>query len=496
MMDQGRKNRSRSQRKGKIQKQLPTHEQVRSAESCRTSAPGCSRNQGYLQNDNTTDQTSLTDRNGKNVQQQRHPASSSRTMEVPPNPSPSTKVCQSDSKESDLPGYYYDAEAKLYFKIQSYNLSSVAPFVTKDKIINKQKEDQRKVDIENLTGKKLPTSTCRSGASTQKQNVHIMNVLRRMQCGQFTCENLRTYMNRYTCSRIQADIDWDNSLPGQPSLTLGEIQHMEVSKKRDKIACVSSLKSSYSQIIQLMTVNEYQQQLPSKTKCTSIRVQVPFLARGPIHKRIKTMCWAPMQSRSGQATILYTTVCPVGCLASVVYLSNLEAEDDNEILFELNLGKHIIWSAAWSPHGHRFTIGAERRCWLIDIETRKQWTFNTFDSDPLSQLFSRCICTWDQRMRKKVMEYKGLMNSHWQLPFHLDETESMLTSTGSNSYTQIWDVRNGEIQRTIPPLYPVSCDNFPVSFYSTRWGNKDGNTALLVAMRNRFRFYTYKEVLQ
>uniref|UniRef100_A0A0B7BKV2 Uncharacterized protein n=1 Tax=Arion vulgaris TaxID=1028688 RepID=A0A0B7BKV2_9EUPU len=110
--------------------------------------------------------------------------------------------------------------------------------------------------------------------------------------------------------------------------------------------------------------------------------------------------------------------------------------------------------------------------------------------------FSGTICTWDQRMRKKVMEYKGLMNSHWQLPFHLDETESMLTSTGSNSYTQIWDVRNGEIQRTIPPLYPVSCDNFPVSFYSTRWGNKDGNTALLVAMRNRFRFYTYKEVLQ
>lgn len=100
---------------------------------------------------------------------------------------------------------------------------------------------------------------------------------------------------------------------------------MEVSKNRKKIACVTSLKDTYSQIIQLLGVDEHQQSFPEGHRSV-LRVTVPSLAVGPIHKRIKTMCWAPMKGRPGQATVLYTTVCPIGFSASIAYLSNLEPE--------------------------------------------------------------------------------------------------------------------------------------------------------------------------
>ncbi|CAG5115550.1 unnamed protein product [Candidula unifasciata] len=413
------------------------------------------------------------------------PSASSSSASVASSCQPSTNAQQPVPQVSDIPGYYYDEASKLYFKMQSYNLSTVAPFVTRDKIVSQQKENQRVVDVQNFTKQNLPASTASSSlpGTTHRHKSHLVSVLQEVQCGQFAMENFRTYMFRHMCSRVEPDVTWENSLPLQPSFRLGQIENMEVSENRDKIACVSSLKSSYSQVIQLLTVGEHHTSYPEGHRSV-LRVTVPSLSFGPIHKRIKTMCWAPIQDRHGQATILYTTVCPIGCLASIAYLSNIDAENDEQILFELNLGKNIIWSAAWNSHRHQLTIGAERRCGLIDVATRKQWTFNTLDSDPLAQLFclanpyiyngtrkghillhdvrapdkgrynvmmkqtpgvgclrllkdenyllasdfSGKICTWDQRMRKIVMEYSGLMNSHWQLAFSVDETETVLTS--------------------------------------------------------------------
>lgn len=105
---------------------------------------------------------------------------------------------------------------------------------------------------------------------------------------------------------------------------------MEVNKRRSKMACVSSLRSSYSQIIQLISIDE-QRLNPSEHRRTSLSITVPDLAHGPIHKRIKTMCWAPMKGRPGQPIVLYTTVCPIGCLASIAYLCNLQAQNDEEV---------------------------------------------------------------------------------------------------------------------------------------------------------------------
>ncbi|XP_059154866.1 DDB1- and CUL4-associated factor 4-like protein 2 isoform X2 [Physella acuta] len=455
---------------------------------------------------------------------------------------------QLDETESDLPGYYYDREKKSYFKILPNTMSSVGSFVTKETIKKQVAEKQRLSDIDSLG--KLPKTQVAPLMPRPKTNrtKHLLDVLRNVQCGQFTCRNLSTYIIQRACCNIEPNSEWENHCPQQPSLRLEEIQKVEVSPERDKMVCVSTLKSSIAQCIQLMTVTQKTQLSRKDRKQTVIEMKPPDLPLGPIYKKVSSLCWAKLPNLPGKNTILYTTVCPIGYMPSLVYLGNLDAENnDSMTVFELNLGFKIVWSSAWDSHQSRFSVGSERKCHLIDVSTRRRWTYKTYNSDPLAQLFSpnnpnilyngtraglilshdvRChgsggpqaemrqnegigclrhqkdenyimasdfsgtICTWDQRMHKVVMRYKGLINSHYQLPFYLDESETLLCSTGSDSYSKLWSVGSGELLRSIPPPYSTTPGHFPIAIYSQHWGNIAANSGLIIAMRNYFQVYS------
>ena len=47
------------------------------------------------------------------------------------------------------------------------------------------------------------------------------------------------------------------------------------------------------------------------------------------------------------------------------------------------------------------------------------------------------IKQWDLRMQKPVLSYEGLFNQHSKLPFHIDETQSLLYA-GQYGCVRIW----------------------------------------------------------
>ncbi|KAK0056948.1 DDB1- and CUL4-associated factor 4-like isoform X1 [Biomphalaria pfeifferi] len=444
--------------------------------------------------------------------------------------------------ESDIPGYYYDKEKKTYFKILPNTMSCVSSFVTKETIRKQEAEKQRLLDLKKVEAGSLPKT------QQQKKNeaLNLLSVLKSVQCGLFTCENLMTYTARQMCCVLKQDEEWPISSPTQLHLTLDEIQKMEVTTSRDKLICVSSVKSCLGQCIQLLAVGEGRSLTRKEKKLTYITIKPLDIVLGPVYKKISSLCLAPTQSLSGMTTVMYTTVCPIGYMPSMVYMCNLDAPTtDTMTIFELNLGFKTVWSAAWDSQRSRFSVGSEQKCHLIDAATRRRWTYNTCNSDPLSQTFSpnscnilyngtrsglilvhdaRCqgqikaqmkqhhgvgclkllqndnhilasdfsgtICLWDLRKQKVLMKYKGLVNSHYQLPFHVDETETLLCSSGSDSYTKLWDIKSGELLRSFPPPYPASFDSFPVSIYSQHWGKVPGNAGLIVALKNKFVTYT------
>ncbi|KAH9519523.1 hypothetical protein Btru_002923 [Bulinus truncatus] len=456
-------------------------------------------------------------------------------------PADQLESVEADHVESDIPGYYYDKEKKNYFKILPNTLSSVSSFVTKETIKKQEAEKKRLSDLE-----KESTVLPESFKPKKKEHFNLLSVLRSVQCGQYTCKNLMTYTIRQMCCQLRPDEEWPNFCASQPHLVLDEIQKVEVTPSREKLICVSSVKSCLGQCIQLMKITEERSINRKEKKLSYITVRPPEVALGPVYKKISSLCLAPMQELPDATSVMYTTVCPVGYMPSMVNLCNLDAPTtDSMLVFELNLGFKTVWSAAWDSHRRRFSIGSERKCHVIDVATRRSWTYNTHNSDPLAQIFSsdacnllysgtrsglilahdvRCqsraqremkqhfgvgclkllrndnyilgsdfsgtICMWDLRQQKVVVKYKGLINSHYQLPFHLDETETLLTSSGSDSYSKIWDIKSGELLKSLPPPYPVSIDSFPVSIYSQHWGKVPGNAGVIVATKDKFITYT------
>ncbi|GFO30181.1 Ddb1- and cul4-associated factor 4-like [Plakobranchus ocellatus] len=469
-------------------------------------------------------------------------------------PSTSSSTHHASDKESEIPGFYFDKEKKAYFKILPNTMSTVSSFVTKESIKKKEDEARRLSDMEKLVRGQsaILRSALFSPIEGPSQNNGLTEVLKKLQCGQVTCENFRTYMNRHRCITLQPATEIINSRFNRNSMKLDELQKMLTTATRDRLVCVWSLKSSIAQCIQLLSVSSNLSPYSSKQERTeateSSSIVKSFKMTEPIFKKISSICWASFPAFPGTHTVLYTATCPVGYSPTIVYALNLDAIASAcpVSIFELNLGFNTVWSCAWHNFNSKFSVGAEGECLLIDVATRRTWTYYTHNSDPLAQTFSptdphkmyngtrkgsilvhdiRCpgrsrsqqemrqkhgisclkllrdenyilasdfsgvILNWDQRMNRVIKRYEGLVNSHYQLPFHLDELESVLCGAGSDSYTKLWDVRSGNLLQSIPPPCPASQDSFPVAMYAQRWGNSDGNSGLLMGVRNRLKIY-------
>lgn len=477
-------------------------------------------------------------------------SSSASTSDTPASTSQSSNY---DDCGSDIPGFYYDKEKRTYFKILPNTMSGVSSFLTKETIKNKEKEEQRQADIKQyLKGQStLLQKALFTPSKRTRHSVSLTQVLSKFQCGQVTCENFRSLMNRHRCSTVQPYVEVFQSQSHQNSPNLDSIQKMLHTETRNHLVCVWSLKSMIAQCIQLLSVSDnFKSFKPNNADAETAeppKAVKSLIITQPLFKKISSLCLAKLPHSAASCTVLYTATCPIGYSPTIVYVSSFDiAANTSTNVYELNLGFNTVWSCAWHQFDAKFSVGAERKCHLVDMATRRTWTYHTHNSDPLSQTFSvknphkmysgtrggsiimhdiRCpgkgrpqrelrqkpgisclrllsdenyimandfsgtIANWDERMNRVVRKYKGLVNSHYQLPFHLDEMESVVCGAGSDSYSKMWDVRTGAVLQSIPPPCPASQDVFPIPVYAQGWGNSPGNSGLIMGIKNLFKVF-------
>ncbi|XP_064623020.1 DDB1- and CUL4-associated factor 4-like protein 2 [Lineus longissimus] len=263
--------------------------------------------------------------------------------------------------------------------------------------------------------------------------------------------------------------------------------------------------------------------------------------------KVTHLCWAPMSSAEDSSScVLYTTMCILGNHPSLALFRKLDSNSVEQLVStEFNLGKNAAWTCAWNKFSQKFSIGSERKAFLVDLKTRRLWELKTGKGDVLSQTFTHqtgsslysgtrrgLICQhdlrsssthyvssfshkssvchlhllrdenyllasdfsgkinmWDIRKAKVVMEYPGHKNDYSRIPFGVDETETIIYSAGQDCFTRIWSLQDGSLLHTIPPPYPASREIIPVLSYSGRWTGRN-IPGLLMGIKDEIRFYS------
>uniref|UniRef100_K1Q242 UPF0698 transmembrane protein C14orf83 n=1 Tax=Magallana gigas TaxID=29159 RepID=K1Q242_MAGGI len=105
-----------------------------------------------------------------------------------------------------------------------------------------------------------------------------------------------------------------------------------------------------------------------------------------------------------------------------------------------SIGQQYVWCCALDPDYRKFSIGCEKGALLIEVETRRLWEISTHRGDVSSDL---------------------------------------------EGYTRFWCKNSGKLLRTIPSPVQCSSTSVPVVLYSETWGNRTGNSALLLGAGNK-----------
>ncbi|XP_005105405.1 DDB1- and CUL4-associated factor 4 [Aplysia californica] len=337
-----------------------------------------------------------------------------------------------------------------------------------------------------------------------------------------------------------------------PGSLLEHTECMYPNSKFDTLLCMWTLKSYVPQYAQMMKVqSQVTHPHPDERNKPVQRLSLRVMGK-PIHPmfhKISCLCWAP--SRGNKCRAVIVTSCPFGKESSVATVVSLDEGPEPPHMpsntdVHVSLGEKLVWTCAWNGWNQRVSIGTRGNAQVIDVVRRNKWVFNTCGGDPVTQEFSSklpfelysgtkkgliirhdlrannrsepvqkwnqthslaCIklqrdpnyftasditgriCSWDKRMNRVVLTYEGLFNEYHYRPFFFDETESILTSTGTDSYTNVWDVRTAVLLRRIPPPIQASNEGWPMAVFSSYWGGMPGKGCLIMAVRDRFEFY-------
>ena len=68
-------------------------------------------------------------------------------------------------------------------------------------------------------------------------------------------------------------------------------------------------------------------------------------------------------------------------------------------------------------------------------------------------------------------------------------TQLILFTVGEDGYTRFWCLRQGSLLCTIPPPCPTSRETIPCVQFSMRWGDKMGNSGLIMALEDKLHYY-------
>ncbi|KAL8617651.1 hypothetical protein ACOMHN_047897 [Nucella lapillus] len=304
---------------------------------------------------------------------------------------------------------------------------------------------------------------------------------------------------------------------------LDHMTHMSLNKDHDQLLCMWSVRGTSLQQVQILHVSHH-----SKTRCGELPLD--FTLSDHVLQTwgsIASLCWADCPWVSKSNFVLYTVNHRSRVNMSVAYIVN-----------------------AWRQ---RFGAGLDRGCQVVDINTRQCWELGSQGSKVLAQAFSESdgghllycgvqdgsllmhdvrrgsrmpivlmsprrghlwrhsICDlklspderfvyagdisgqirkWDLRICRTVLTYEGLCNQQCRLPFHIDDSQSVLYSAGTDCHTKIWSLKNGCLLHSIPSAYQASPSTVPAVQFCTQWAGLAGNMGLLMGAHMNLHLYS------
>lgn len=454
----------------------------------------------------------------------------------------------STGAQLDLPGYYYNAEKKCYYKIQPDHQGFDESIITMQTIAKVKAEQQRQKDLSALkVSESSPSSAVKWQRNLRKSLFipSVSNVLlngayqrgevdkcRLQKASVLNCVSRLHHCN--TRSVFSAQLFQEN---------LEHMLQMETSPEHDKLLCLWSVTGTMVERLQLVDIKEGKRTYPGE-------FTLEFSSSSTVVQswnKITSMCWSDFSQFPGKKYVLYTTICHSGATQSLAFIRNLDPTPQDQVnFFDFNLGTHTSWACAWNYHKQQFGVGTEKGCLVVDVNTRKLWQFKTKNSNAISQIFTKedggnllytgvrngsilkhdlrssstlpvtlmnhkaAVCClrlshdeqylyasdfsgkilkWDLRMKKAVLNYDGLMNKYSKLPFFIDETQSVLYAAGQDCYTKLWCLKSARLLQSIPPPYEASVHTIPAVQYSSRWANMEGMSGLVMGAQKSFYLY-------
>ncbi|OWF53395.1 DDB1- and CUL4-associated factor 4-like [Mizuhopecten yessoensis] len=450
----------------------------------------------------------------------------------------------------DIPGFYFDAEKKKYFRIQPNHNSSSSSTVTRETIQRREKEQLRLKELSGPeTCRKLTQSTNHtSGSKSSSDLPHLLNSICTGAMSKHRFDNLFAFKR---ISNIDLTHSGCRRLISQIQPTYSKLEHMhkmEVSENADCILGLWSKQEISSYSIQLIDLKRDKRTNVRSRLC--VNMESPEFSALVIWNKVTDVCWADLKRNYGNNNgrhVLFTTM-SLTCAGddmSMARIRQFPQTFDRAHDLEFSLGHKCTWTCAWNTHGQNFSVGSEKCGLLLDVETRRLWELNTNNGDPLAQIFdtktryclytgtrknqilthdlrsissrptasmsqscSVCslrlfqdntkllasdvrgkVCLWDLRMRKVVQQYTGLKNQYRCIPIHVDDQERIVYGADSEGYTRFWCLQTGALLRTIPPPSSLAQDFIPSVAYSDRWSGEEGNAGLLMGLGDKFYLY-------
>ncbi|XP_064603209.1 DDB1- and CUL4-associated factor 4-like [Liolophura sinensis] len=459
---------------------------------------------------------------------------------------PESSSSSSNSSQSDIPGFYYDAEKKRYFKIlPSHNNVNV---VTRESVSSKTAEEKRINDLKLQSNSKLGQHD-KDAKPQRTESVNFIHFWQRVHQGDVTNTSIEPFVLKSQVRKLK--LSHFERIFSNPFGNYEQLEHMllmEASSDFHDILGLWSVKDTLVHRIQLLRVNVKKRTSEHKAEARGLEVEINPQGNVVLQSlnKVTHACWAPSLENPNRKYILYTTVCYTGYSSSLALFRNLEPGGNADCrATDFCLGKKATWTCAWNPHHQRFSVGTEKSGLLLDVETRRLWELYSNKSDVLTQTFTRTtgqslisgtrkgeilthdlrsrsthpvkvvhqqspigslrllkddiyllasdfkgqINLWDLRMRKVVREYPGHTNRYSKLFIHMEESEQVLYTVGEDCYTRFWSVRTGELLRSIPPPCPASRDLIPRVLYSSSWAGQWGQVGMMMGLKDKMYMY-------
>ncbi|KAK3094181.1 hypothetical protein FSP39_025105 [Pinctada imbricata] len=455
-----------------------------------------------------------------------------------------TNAASTCSNDLEIPGFYYDPQKKKYFRIQPNQFSKVEHTITKETINKKRKEEKRCSDMTGLS------SCSKKGENRNKKEKTFPFILNQYRCGDFTPSFFySTFLqNRLSHMAIQP-LPSPIVVQSWPHMAFSKLDHsiqLEKNGNSNRIVGLYSVKNNLSQKIQLMEVNETLRTEDCHSRL-AIEMKGVDSTQLTVANKVSSMCWAEQNLFPNDLCILYTVMSYVNSdCPNYVALHSLFSGGSLRVNPVFPIGNRFIWSCAWDRSSHRLSVGSEKCALVLDTISRRMWEFNTNNSDVFSQVFSGMngrslysgtrngkilihdlrsrstyptsrvsmsssvcslrllqnnihllasdvrgkVCLWDLRMiRQNVVEYKGSYNVYSRIPIHVEESADLVYGVDLNGYARLWSLRNGTLLRTVPPPVSTDIESIPTVLYSDSWGDKTGNSGLLMGIHDKVYLY-------